>query len=151
MVKMDRVNRMLDEMGFLSTRLRRRMMDSEAVARGLENVSTPHEMSRIVERIYRSRAVDEKASTAMIGILKKVKADIRKGVPDGVEVASKPGGVPGVKCETGIVYLPRRPFIISVMSTFVDQKSTAVADVTRMVYAHYDKLSHANDWGHAYR
>lgn len=151
MVKMDRVNRMLDEQGFLNTRLRRRMMDSEAVARGLENVSTPREMAHIVERIYHGRAVDEKASAAMIGILKKVKADMRKGVPDGVDVASKPGGVPGVKCETGIVYVPGRPFIISVMSTFVDEKSTAVADITRIVYAHYDKVARANQWGHAYR
>jgi len=151
MVGMDRVNRMLDEMGFVQTRLRRRMMDADSVARGLENISTPIEMARIVERIYRGRVVDEKASAEMIAIMRKVKADIRGAVPEGVQTASKPGAVPGVKCETGIVWAPNRPFIISVMSTFVNGKSAAVEDVTRIVYAHFEKLGRANEWGHRHR
>lgn len=151
MVGMDRVNRMLDEMGFVQTRLRRRMMDEDSVARGLENISTPLEMARIVERIHRGRVVDEKAGAEMIAIMRKVKAGIRAAVPDGIETASKPGAVPGVKCETGIVYAPNRPFVVSVMSTFVNEKSAAVEDVTRIVYAHFEKLGRANAWGHRHR
>ena len=151
MVGMDRVNRMLDEMGLVSTRLRRRMMDAEAVARGLENISTPVEMARIVERIYRGRVVDEKAGGEMIAIMRKVNSAMRKAVPQGVDTASKPGGVPGVKCETGIIWAPNRPFILSVMSTFVSDQSTAVEDVTRIVYAHFEKLGRANEWGHRHR
>jgi beta-lactamase class A len=151
MLGMERVNRMLDEMGFVHTRLRRRMMDADSVARGLENISTPREMVRIVERIYGGRAVDEKASGEMIAIMRKVKAGMRAAVPDGIATASKPGAVPGVKCETGIVYTPNRPFVISVMSTFTGDSSTAVADVTRIVYAHFEKLGAANEWGHRRR
>jgi beta-lactamase class A len=137
-------------MGLVKTRLRRRMMDAEAVAKGLENVSTPIEMARLAEAIYRGAAVDEKASAAAIGIMKRVNAGIRRSVPEGVETASKPGGVPGVKCETGIVYA-RRPFAISVMATFADEKSRPVEEVTRMVYVHFEKLGRANEWGHFYR
>jgi beta-lactamase class A len=151
LVKMERVNRMLDEMGFLQTRLRRLMMDGGAVARGLENVSTPLEMVGIVERIFRGRVVDDKAGAEMIAIMKRVRADMRKAVPAEVEVASKPGSVPGVRCETGIVYLPHRPFAISVMSTFAKDGGAAVEEITRIVYAHFDKLARANVWGHRYR
>jgi hypothetical protein len=56
-----------------------------------------------------------------------------------------------VKCETGIVYAPNRPFVVSVMSTFVNEKSAAVEDVTRIVYAHFEKLGRANAWGHRHR
>ena len=38
---------MLSEFGFTATRLRRLMLDSAAVKRGEENVSTPHEMAAL--------------------------------------------------------------------------------------------------------
>jgi beta-lactamase class A len=151
MAKMERVNRMLDEMGFVRTRLRRKMMDASAVAGGLENLSTPQEMAGIVERIYRGKVIDEKAGAEMLEIMKKVKAGIRRAVPPDVETASKPGGVPGVKCESGVVYLPQRPFVLSVMSTFAGDQSTAVEDITRIIYAHFARLGASNEWGHRYR
>jgi beta-lactamase class A len=127
------------------------MFDGDAVERGLENISTAREMARLMALIYQGRAIDENASRQMLGILKKVKAAMRSAVPAGVETASKPGSVPGVTCETGIVYAPKRPFVLSVMSTFADGKSTAVADVTRIVYAHFETLGRANEWGHQYQ
>jgi beta-lactamase class A len=151
LVKMESVNRLMDEMGFLNTRLRRRMIDSAAVERGFENLSTPKEMARLTAMIYRGQAIDPEASGEMIGILKKVKAAMRGAVPTGIETASKPGSVSGVRCETGIIYAPNRPFVLSVMSTFVSEKSSAVADITRMVYDHFGKLGRANEWGHQYR
>jgi|HigsolmetaAR202D_1030399.scaffolds.fasta_scaffold07546_2 Beta-lactamase class A len=151
MVKMERVNRMLDEMGFLNTRLRRIMMDTAAAGRDEENVSTPNEMARLVEKIYRKEAAHEEDCNEMLAIMKRVKASLHKAVPPRVEVASKPGGVPGVKCETGIVYLPNRPFVLSVMSTFVRPSATPVEDVTRVVYAHFERLAQSNKFGNQWR
>ncbi|MEX2264290.1 MAG: serine hydrolase [Bryobacteraceae bacterium] len=148
MVRMERVNRTLDELGFVSTRLRRRMMDAEAVARSEENISTPLEMARLVERLYRGRIIDERASAGMIEIMKKVKGGMSAGVPKGTATASKTGGVPGVSCETGIVYLTRRPFVLSVMSTYIGEGQSPVEAVTRIVYAHFEKLARANRYGH---
>src|SRR5262249_15598131 len=44
LVGMDRVNALVRGFGLNATRLRRRMMDVEAAARGDENVSTPEDM-----------------------------------------------------------------------------------------------------------
>lgn len=148
MARMERVNRTLDELGFPATRLQRRMMDGAAAARNQENISTPLEMARLVELIYRGRAVDEAASREMLDIMKMVKASMRKGVPESVEVASKPGGIPGVRCESGVVFLPGRPFVLSVMSTFLSGEKNPVTDVTALVYAHFERLARSNRYGH---
>ena len=106
MLGMDRVNHMLDELGFPKTRLRRRMMDREAVERNDENVSTPDEMARLVEQIYRGKAVDAEASREILEIMKKVAGGIREGLPLDIPTAVKTGEVPGIRNETGVVFLP---------------------------------------------
>ena len=144
---MERVNGMLDALGFRQTRLRRRMMDGAAARRGEENVSTPREMARLMELIYRGKAVDEAASREMLDLLKKVEGGIRQGLPLDVETASKTGELPGARCETGIVFLPGRPFVLSVMSGFIDDRRTPVPEVTRIVYGYFEKLAGSNAYG----
>ena len=144
---MARVNRLLDELNLVNTRLRRIMLDTGAAARNEENVSTPKEMARLVEMIYRQRLVDPSASMDMRNLMGLAKADFRKSVPAGVEVASKPGEVLGVRCETGIIFLPGRPFVLSVMSSFVVGEDNPVPAVTRLVYGHFERLANGNRYG----
>lgn len=151
LVGMDNINRMLDQTGFPQTRLRRRMMDSAAAQRGDENVSTPNEMARMVEQIYRGKAVDAKASAEILEIMKKVQGDFQAGLPLDVEVASKTGELPGARCQTGVIYLPGRPFVLSVMSTFLDDRRTPVPDVTRTVFRYFEKLASSNRYGNRLR
>ena len=148
MAGMERVNQTLEELGFWGTRLQRRMMDSAAAARDDENISTPLEMARLVETIYRGRAADEAACAEMLALMKLVKADFRKAVPAGVEVASKPGDLPGVHCESGVVFLPKRPFVLSVMSTLLREGGNPAPEVVSLVYAHFERLAASNRYGH---
>jgi beta-lactamase class A len=141
------VNRMMDTLGLPHTRLRRKMMDAAAVARGEENVSTPDEMSRLLEMIDRGKVVDPAASREMIDILKKVSGGMQAGLPLDVETASKTGELPGARGESGIVFLEGRPFVLSVMSAYIDDRLSPVPDVTRIVYRYFEKLAGANAWG----
>ena len=50
MVGMERVNRTMEELGFHSTRLQRKMLDTASAAKDLENISTPQEMARLYTR-----------------------------------------------------------------------------------------------------
>ena len=52
LVGIENVNRTLQLLGFERTRLRRRMIDQAASARGDENTSTPAEAARIMELLY---------------------------------------------------------------------------------------------------
>jgi beta-lactamase class A len=147
MVGMDPVNRLLDSMDLRTTRLRRIMLDTAAARRGEENVSTPREMARLMELIYRGKAGDPASSSRMIDILKLVKADFRDVIPAHVPVASKPGIIPGVRCETGIVYLERRPFVMSVMSAFLGPEENPVKEIAGILFEHFEKLANSNPYG----
>ncbi|HYI93158.1 MAG TPA: serine hydrolase [Bryobacteraceae bacterium] len=148
LVGMDSVNGLLTEMGFQKTRLQRRMLDSKAASEDRENIATPLEMARLVELLYRGKAVDGDASKDMIEILKLVEADFRRTIPLNVSVASKPGSVAGVRAETGIIFLDKRPFVLSVMSTFVDSQTNPIPAITKMVFEHFEKLAASNRYGH---
>jgi beta-lactamase class A len=144
---MEGVNRMMDGLGLRHTRRRRRMTDSAAVARGEENVSTPEEMARLVEMIYRGKVVDKAAGKDIIGMMKTVSGGMREGLPLDIETASKTGELPGARGETGIVFLEGRPFVLRVMSAFIDDRRSPVPEVTRIVYRYFEKLAAANAWG----
>ena len=146
-VGMARVNELLAEFGLRSTHLRRKMMDVAAAARGDENVSTPLELARVVERLYRGTAADPESCREMLGIMKKVNHWMRPVIPPSIEVASKPGDLDGVRCEVGLVYLPKHPFIVNVMSTYLDENANPVGKVTGIVFDYFNKLAGANQYG----
>ena len=151
LIGMARVNQTLDALGFRRTRLQRKMMDSAAAQRDDENIATPNEMARLVELIYRRKVVDPAACDEMIAIMKKVSGGIREGLPLDIETASKTGELPGARCETGIVFLEHRPFVLSVMSAYIDDRRTPVPEVTRIVYRYFEKLALSNAYGRSIR
>ncbi len=146
MAGMDAINRTLENYGSKRTRLQRVMMDSDAARREEENIATPLEMAKLAELLYRGKVVTPEASAEMIGILRLVKAHFKKAIPN-VDIASKPGGIPGVKCETGIIYLRNRPYALSVMTSFVPDSSDLVEQVTGILHAHFTTLSKSNSYG----
>lgn len=147
LVKLQRVNEMLDRLKLPNTRLRRVMMDIVAAARGDENVSTPLEMVRLVEMIYRHKVVDAASCDEMLAMMKLVKAGMRAAIPAGTEIASKPGELDGVRCEVGVVYLKNRPYISAVYSTYLGENENPVAEGTRIVFDYFSKLAGANVYG----
>ncbi len=147
LVGMDSVNRLLDELGCPNTRLRRKMMDWTDTDRR-ENISTPVEMARIVSLIYQNKAAPPPACAEMMKIMKRVEANFRTTVPSRIEVASKPGEMPGVRCETGIVFLPKRPFALAVMSTFIRDDRNPVPAAASLLFELFNKLAASNRYGH---
>lgn len=148
-VGMERVNALMSEMGFKATRLRRIMMDTPAALRGDENTSTPLEMARLAAMIYRGEVA---GSAEIVSILKSVKAAVRGAVPDRVQVASKPGGIPGVNTETAIVYLEGRPFVFAAAGAALAEGATnPVLRAARIAFDHFERLSRINAYGHRVR
>lgn len=149
MVGMERVNALMTELGFKSTRLRRVMMDTPAALRGDENVSTPAEMARLAAMIYRGEVA---GAAEIVSILKSVRAAVREAVPARVEVASKPGGIPGVHTETAIVYLEGRPFVFAAASAaLAEGVSNPVLRAAGIAFDHFERLARTNAYGHRVR
>ena len=149
-VGMQSVNRTLKQLGLVHTRLQRKMMDTAAVRRNDENISTPEDMVRLLQILFDGQAVDSTLFYGqMLDIMQKVRGGMRAVVPDGYPVAAKSGSVAGVRCETGIVYLDKRPFALSVMSGYNgDGSKNPVRTITARVLDHFERLAHSNAYGH---
>ena len=147
LVGMDRVDATLAQFGFVRTRLRRKMMDVDAAAHGRENISSPLEMARLVRLIYDNQAASAQSCAHMLDIMKRVNLYMRPMIPESIPVASKPGELDGVRTETGLVYLPNRPFIVSVMSTYLTDRANPVPQITAIVFDFFNRLAHSNPEG----
>jgi beta-lactamase class A len=148
---MANVNHTLDELGLKGIRLRRKMIDTAASARGDENIATPAEAMRLMEKLYRGEVVSRSLSDDVLATLKLRKnSPIPRLLPANVSIANKPGGIEGVACDWAIVYVPNRPFAISVMTNYNGENSgadEAIARVAKLAYDYYARLSRSTVYG----
>ena len=147
---MEATNALLDDMGLTATRLRRKMMDAEAIVRGEENVSTPDELVAMLEMLYRGEPSPEVADQ-VLRILSKPKPAILNRALPGVVVANKSGGMARVRCDAGIVYLANRPYAIAVMTKFAMEEvlgnESFIVDLAREVHQTMVALDSTNEFG----
>ncbi len=148
---MEETNSLLRDMGLAATRLRRKMMDSDAVRRGQENVSTPNELVAMLEMLYRGEP-SSGVAREVLRILAKPKATpLTRALPSGLAVASKSGGMERVRCDAGIVFLPNRPYAMAVMTKFALEdvlgQEAFIVDVARETHRTMAALDSTNDFG----
>ena len=132
-----RIAARMQGLGLNATKLRRRMMDTAAARRGDENVSTPDELARLL------KAMND-GMPAAIDLLKKPKENrLRRGLPEGVASADKSGELEGVRVDAGIVFAKNRPYVLSVMTTFLKDEGEgerAITDISRVAYEYFSRL-----------
>src|SRR5215468_2995003 len=151
-VGMANVNRLLDELGLKQIRLRRKMIDQAASARGDENTATPREAMALMEKLYRGQVVNRQLSDDALKILKIRKSSpIPRLLPDSVEIANKPGAIEGVACDWAVVYVPNRPYAIAVMTNYNGPDGAAaddaIAKVSKLAYDYFARLSRSTGYG----
>jgi beta-lactamase class A len=150
-VGMENVNAMLDSLGLHTTRLRRQMMDLKAAGEGRENVSTPREMMTLLETIYRNKLLNKETTADLIKVLSTHKeSSLLQGLPEDTVAASKPGELEAVRNDSGIVFVKDRPYILSVMTTYLrDEKegATAIRKISALTYSYFDRVARASEYG----
>ena len=72
LVTQEKVNTLMAQLQLPNTRLRRVMMNGDAAKRDQENTSTPMEMARLVEMIYREKIAAPAACRQMMDLLKPI-------------------------------------------------------------------------------
>ena len=140
---MDAVNALSASLGAGHTRLARKMQRPEASVRGDENLSTPRDAALIMERIASCDLPMSKTGCARVReILEIYKGGpIRNPVPRQVPIAFKPGGITGVATVWGLVDVPDRPYVISVMSNYGGNGGAVVEAVSAVAYDYFSRLS----------
>lgn len=154
-VGMTNVTARMASLGLKDTKLRRKMIDLAAAHRGDENVSTPSEIARLLEILYRGEGLKKESQEALLAILKKSKTTpMRRGIPPGVAVANKPGTLEGVEVDAGIVYLQGRPYVLSVMTTYLTQNAAGEAAITsasQAAFEYFNRLAKSSEYGRSIR
>jgi len=150
-VGMANVNRRMQGLGLAGTTLRRKMIDLAAARRGDENVSTPGEIARLLEAYHKGEGLEPASAAAALAILKKGKdSSLTRAIPEGVPVASKPGDLEGVRVDAGIVYVPKRPFIISVMTSWLlhdRDGDQVIEDLSRAAHEYFSRRGAGTEYG----
>jgi beta-lactamase class A len=147
----DNVNAMLRNFGLTKTMLRRKMMDIAAAKRGDENVSTPQEMSWLLQAIYKGKALNKELTDQFVKQLSTLKESyIPRELPIGVQVANKPGSLEGVRIDSGIIFAKNRPFAISVMTAYDrDERAAerAISEIALEAYRHFEMRGKTTEYG----
>jgi beta-lactamase class A len=150
-VGMDNVNAMLDSLGLAHTRLRRKMMDLEAAKQGRENISTPREMTALLEAIYCGKFLNQESTADFVKVLSTNKDSwIPRDLPAGLKIANKPGSLEAVRNDSGIVFVEGRPYVICVMTAFLSNErdgEQAISKISLAAWRMFDRLSRASEYG----
>jgi beta-lactamase class A len=150
-VGMDNVNRLLDSLGLSHTRLRRKMMDLKAASEGRENISTPQEMMTLLGQIYRGKVLNKEMTDDFLKVLSTHKDSwIPRDLPEGLRIANKPGSLEGVRNDCGIVFAQKRPYVICVMTTYLNREhdgEEAISRISAAAYRMFDRLGRASEYG----
>lgn len=145
----DNVNGMLRGLGLTKTMLRRKMMDFAAARRGEENVSTPQEMARLLEAIYKGRLLNKELNEQFVKQLSTLKESyIPHDLPPGVQVANKPGNLQNVRTDSGIVFVKDRPFAVSVMTADAhDERAAerAISEIALEAHHYFETRNKTSD------
>lgn len=150
-VGMDNVNHLLDSLGLPHTRLRRKMMDLKAAAEGRENISTPREMMTLLEQIYRGKVLNQETTNDFLKVLSTHKDSwIPRDLPEGLQVADKPGSLEGVRNDSGIVFVQNRPYVICIMTSYLQRErdgEDTIARISAAAYRMFDRMGRASEYG----
>jgi beta-lactamase class A len=147
---MDSVNRTMASLGLKQTKLQRRMITPASSARGEENISTPAEAAAVMARLSRcDLPLSKSACERVREILELPKNEaVRSVIPDGVPVASKPGGIVGVATSWALVELPDRPFVITVMTNYGGgDGDAAIREAAKAALAYFTRLQRSTPYG----
>lgn len=104
--------------------------------------STPSDMARLIEGLYRGSVVDAASSRAMIDLLKQQEiADmLPAGMPSGTVIAHKTGTLDTVLHDAGVVYAPAGDYVVVAMTEHesdFDAALRAIRQLSSTVYEAY--------------
>ena len=150
-VGMDNVNTFLSSQGLTQSRLRRKMMDVKAAAEGRENVSTPSEMMKLLQSLYQGQILNKEMTNDFFKVLSTHKDSwIPRNLPEGLKIADKPGSLEGVRNDSGVVFVDKRPYVICVMTTYLRNErdgEEAISNVSLAAWRLFDRLGRASEYG----
>ena len=118
--------------------------DAFAVDQALDNPGSPRDMAELLAMIVENRCASAPSCRLMIEIMSRQewREKIPAGLPPGLLVANKTGGVSGTSNDAALVYTPSgAPIVMVVYCKGLSQRATerasrAIADIAAELYEH---------------
>lgn len=136
------VNNFIVSLGLTNTKLNRRLADTAAQARGIENVSTAREVSIFLLKLELGQIVDQATSRRILTILQR-RAQVDQNwllvkLPTGVDAAHITGTLPGLRVDAGIIRPTpsAAPYILVIFDQTSDETGAerAIANASSDIY-----------------
>jgi beta-lactamase class A len=67
-----------------------------------------------------------------------------------LKIADKPGALEGVRNDSGVVFVDKRPYVICVMTTYLRNEpegEEAISNVSLAAWRMFDRLARASEYG----
>jgi beta-lactamase class A len=132
---MDRINSYMQSHGYTHSVLRRKMMDTEAMREGRENMTSTRDIALLFKRLYRGQCVGPAQDREMLEIYKRQTDNdsIPGALPQGTVVAHKTGEVSDFRHDGGIVYTPKGDYVLVIFTGNYTPYET-MADLSEKIY-----------------
>ena len=118
MLSMEKINKMIDDMGLTGTRLNRKLFRPELSAQGIQNYVTARDMGRMLDMMLRGQLVSPESSKAMLAILRNQRLNGKMPFylhSRGIPVAHKTGEDDGITHDVGVIFA-QEPVILCFLS-----------------------------------
>ena len=145
-VGVDYLNNSFNAFGLKNTKLSRKIADYHARDRGIENYTTPEDISFILEQIYRRSLVNKDVSERCLKLLKlqRMNDRISKYLPVDITIAHKTGLEQNVCHDAGLVFTSEGDFLICVLTKHKNPNSVPskdfIANVALYTYVYFEQL-----------
>jgi beta-lactamase class A len=149
-VGMQNVNELINTLGLTTMKLRRKMLDRVAQARGDDNVASPADAATLMTKIARCDLPISKPSCDRARTILEIPQPDHPGkdpIPNNVPIAFKWGGNTGVSTAWAIVDLPGRPYVFAIMTSFGLENAPAVRAASAAAFEYFSLLAGANSYG----
>jgi beta-lactamase class A len=148
---MQNVNALLASLGIQQTKLQRKMMDVKAAQEGRENIASPREMMGLFAALYQNKVLNKELTGDFFKVLGTPKESfIPRYLPEGTLCANKPGELAGVRNDVGIVFAQNRPFVIVVMTAYLNHEldgAEAISKISAAAYDYFDRVGRSSPYG----
>lgn len=151
-IGIERLNDVLHDLGYDVTRIRRRMMDHETLARGVDNIVNAAEIADMLARLYQHCLVSSEASERVLGYLcmNQLKDLIAWPLPGSVVLAGKTGGMPGLLLDAELVNMTNGPtYSLCVFASGFERAVQAKRLIVQISEQVYDAVSGTRSVGQA--
>ncbi len=75
---------------------------------------------------------------------------IPRDLPDDLKIANKPGELEGVRNDSGVIFIDKRPYILCVMTAYLHRErdgEEAISNISLAAWRMFDRLGRAIEYG----